>query len=583
MGFGYNRYALCLAIFGMVASGCGGGSSRSSSQTSAAATTTSGSSAAATSSGGIARRAGDAPRLISAAFQDQNADDMVSKDDRILVTFDKELAPITGTPAAGAEFELAVAGDSFGANSRLERGRTANEVAIVLGDAPALTVSDTFAAGSNLPGSASGLNVSLYQRSGALKGLEGAPVMPATTAVDVGGTLKSGFRAAANLVIPRGGHAAVALDDGRVLVVGGVAAGGKKDYVSEAEVFDPVTNAWKLVSDTSGDAGRLRNGSVNVKLVKTTATKLKDGTVLVCGGYGYEKKGLLGLGGEKLDTLQSAFVFDPATDSFKKVGNMNYPRHSHTATLMDDGRVLIAGGYNDSFWKSDKTQAPFEIFDPAKGQFEKSGSIFRRFKSAEPRMGHTATAIEGGTGILLTGGNYYSGGGLFGLIKPKLKMTVGSEVVRGTTTTKAGGLLAPRHSHSAAATDATHVLLAGGQGGDGAPVAKLELYDEVTGQFADAGNLAAARTGVELATVRGQTLIMGGFDGQKESAEVEVFDAAGNALSSTKYTLATARNAFATVTLKDGRVMVIGGMTGGTQADGLNGQSVASCEIFSRQ
>jgi hypothetical protein len=62
-----------------------------------------------------------------------------------------------------------------------------------------------------------------------------------------------------------------------------------------------------------------------------------------------------------------------------------------------------------------------------------------------------------------------------------------------------------------------------------------------------------------------------------------VFDGTAKALSATKYNLAAARNAFAAVTLKDGRVMVIGGMTGGTQADGLNGQAIGSCEIFARQ
>ena len=583
MGFGYNRYALVLAIFGAVAAGCsGGGSSRRSATTTGAATTTSSSGAASTTSS-TAGRVGSGPVLLSAAFLDTNADQMVGQDDKIMVTFDRELAPISGTADPAAEFELVVAGDSFGQGARIERGTTSNEVAIVLGSAPVLMVSDSFAPGVNAPGSASGLNVSLFQRSGALKSIEGDPVMPAAAAVDVGGALTAGFRAAASLVIPRGGHSAVALDDGRVLVVGGVAAGGKKDYVAEAEVYDPVTNMWRLVSDTSGDAGRMKNGSVVVKMVKASATKLKDGTVLICGGFGYEKKGFLGLGGEKLDTMESAFVFDPATDSFKKVGNMNWPRHSHTASLMDDGRVLIAGGYNDSWWSKEKTQAPFEIYDPAKGSFEKSGTIFSRFKSQEPRMGHTATPIEGGTGILLAGGNYYEGGALFGLIKPKLKMTKGSEVVRGTKSDKAGDLMVARLAHTAALVSPRNVLIAGGQAGDGAPVGKLELYDDATAQWTDAGDLGQARTGVEMAMARGQTLIMGGFDGAAESPRVDVYDPATKALSATSYALAAARNAFTAVTLKDGRVMVIGGMTGGTQADGLNGQAIGSCEIFARQ
>ena len=586
MGFGYNRYALCLAIFGTLGGGvttigCGGGGGGGGVASTTAATTSSGSTTAPTSSSTVGGSAG--PRLVSATFVDENQDQMVGKGDRVLAAFDKELAPLAGTPDPLASFELLVAGDSLGTGATLAAGTNAREVAIVLGDAPRLTISDSFVPALIGPGSPSGLNISLYNRAGPLKGLEGAQAMPAATGVDIGGALQAGFRVAADLVVPRGGHAAVALDDGRVLVVGGVAAGGKKDYVGEAELFDPVTNQWRLVSDTAGDAGRMKAGSVVVKMVKATATKMKDGTVLVCGGYGYEKKGLLGLGGEKLDTMASAFVFDPTTDTFRKVGDMNYPRHSHTATLMDDGRVLIAGGYNDSFWKSDKTQAPFEIYDPAKGKFEGSGSLFSRFKSKEPRMGHTATPIDGGTGILLAGGSHYSGGGLFGLIKPKLKMSGGSEVVRGTTTQAAGGLVAPRTGHTAATLSATNVLLAGGHTLNGTPVGKLELYDVATGQWSDAGDLSSARTGCEVAVTSGQALILGGTDGQRELAEVEVFDPATRTLAATKYTLGAARTAFAAVTLADGRVMVIGGMTGATNADGLNGQAIAGCELFSRQ
>jgi hypothetical protein len=267
--------------------------------------------------------------------------------------------------------------------------------------------------------------------------------------------------------------------------------------------------------------------------------------------------------------------------SFSKVDDLNYPRHSHTATLMDDGRVLIAGGYNDSFWKKNKTQAPFEIFDPAKGKFEKSGSIFKRFKGKESRMNHSATAIEGGTGILLTGGNRYEGGGFFGLIKPKLKMNAGAEVVRGTTTERVGNLNEARLNHAAAQILPGTVLIAGGNNKDTA-LSSLETYDEASGQFSPAGNLAQARSNAQIAVVQGQVLILGGYDGNTELSSVEVYDAINGTLTANNYTMASPRNSFTAVTLNDGRVMVVGGMVGGGK-NFLSGQAVGSAEIFSRQ
>lgn len=579
--FGYNRYALVLVGLAFAGVGAGCGSGGSSGGGSAAAGVNSGSTAAPTTSA-----TGSTALLSSVNFVDVNSSQTIDKGDKLVLQFSTDLSPITTAVDAATEFSLAVGGDSFGVGAKVENGATTNEVAIVLGDAPVLHVSEAFSVAKTTPGSASGLNVSIFAK-GDVKSKEGARVVAAAAPLDINGTLQPGFRPAAQLNVARGAHSAVTLDDGRVLVVGGLTAGGGEksgNYVADAELFDVVTGTWTKVSDLSGTkAGRMMNGSVAVKTALGTATKLNDGTVLICGGIGVEKRGFFGLGGEKVDTVDSAFIFDPTTNTFTKVGDLNYSRHSHTATIMSDGRVLIAGGYNDSFWKSDKTQAPFEIYDPAKKAFEKSGSIFSRFKSVEARQSHTATAIEGGSGILLAGGNHWEGGGLFGLIKPKLKINKGSEVVRGTKTERAGDLAAPRIAHAAASVGPRNVLIAGGHDTAGA-VGALELYDTATAQWSPAGSLAKARSGCEIAVDGNKALVMGGYDGTSETASVEVFDADAKALTQAAYSMANARNGFAAVTLKDGRILVIGGLTGATKSySSLDGQAIAQCELFVNQ
>src|SRR5690606_36046333 len=162
------------------------------------------------------------------------------------------------------------------------------------------------------------------------------------------------------------------------------------------------------------------------------------------------------------------------------------------------------------------------------------------------------------------GGNHWEGGFLFGLFKPKLKMNKGSEVVRGVKTDRAGDLNAPRLMHGAALVSPRNVLVAGGHDTNGA-VAALELYDTATAAWTPAGSLTRPRSNCEVAVDGNKALVIGGYDGTAEVAAVEVFDADAQTLSQVSYTLATPRNGCAVTTLKDGRILVTGGFTGGTK------------------
>lgn len=108
-----------------------------------------------------------------------------------------------------------------------------------------------------------------------------------------------------------------------------------------------------------------------------TATLLRDGRVLVAGGHD----------GSGEDAFATAELFDPATETFHAVEPMLRPRRGHTATLLQDGRVLIAGGAADP---------TAEIFDPVANRFTAAADV-------GVRGSHTATLLRDGT-VLLAGG-----------------------------------------------------------------------------------------------------------------------------------------------------------------------------------
>ena len=126
---------------------------------------------------------------------------------------------------------------------------------------------------------------------------------------------------AAPLHTARHDHSATLLQDGRVLVIGGY--NRTEQWLSDAEVYDPSTNTWVVVPPLYSHG------------IWHTATMMKDGRVLVIGGTisaGY------GSGTERVE------IFDPNTNSWTEAAPLEYKRSSHTAQLLVDGRVLVAGG-----------------------------------------------------------------------------------------------------------------------------------------------------------------------------------------------------------------------------------------------
>ena len=151
---------------------------------------------------------------------------------------------------------------------------------------------------------------------------------------------------------------AAPLPDGRVLVAGGYSSAGP--VLASAEVFNPATNTF--TSAGIGSMGTARGGHA--------AAPLPDGRVLIAGG--------IGVGGASLSSVE---VFNPATNTFSSagIGSMGSLRAAPAAAPLPDGRVLVAGGYDDTTYLRSA-----EVFDPATNTFSSARIGAMATARAEP-------------------------------------------------------------------------------------------------------------------------------------------------------------------------------------------------------
>jgi hypothetical protein len=121
-----------------------------------------------------------------------------------------------------------------------------------------------------------------------------------------------------------------------------------------------------------------------------TATLLASGQVLIAGG-----------GNSNAKSLASAELYNPVDGKFTSTGSMVYPRREHRATLLADGRVLITGGVDNS----DRILSTAEIYDPKSGKFSLTTTAFpgTGTNMMDQRYEHTATLLGNGS-VLVAGG-----------------------------------------------------------------------------------------------------------------------------------------------------------------------------------
>lgn len=190
------------------------------------------------------------------------------------------------------------------------------------------------------------------------------------------------------MTIDRRGHSATLLADGRVLIVGGerVTSASERSLLKSTEFYNPRLGNFVRGPDLPGGARK-----------DHTATRLPDGRVLIAGGTGLRTSG--GITAE--DTLKSALLFDPASDSFEpSIIVLAAARANHSATLLPDGSVLLAGGSYRSGTVTDY-HPTVEFWDPAANP---TGTrTIAGVELSVPRGYHQAVAIPDG-GVVFIGG-----------------------------------------------------------------------------------------------------------------------------------------------------------------------------------
>jgi hypothetical protein len=267
-----------------------------------------------------------------------------------------------------------------------------------------------------------------------------ASIALATAQVYDAGT---GVRPVGPLTASRLLHAAEALEDGRILLTGGLPATGSDiRAVATAELFDPATGKFAA----TGSMGSPRTGH--------TATRLANGKLLIAGG----RNSTCLFGCQEL-TWASAELFDPATGTFSPTGTMAQARYGHTATPLPDGRILIAGGTTPDLPDTDVSTS-LEIYDPATGAFTLAGTMLR------PRSHHTATLLTDGR-VLLAGGRTVGEGSLASATLEVIDLAKGQATLLTSP-------LTTRYRHTATRLLSGEVLLAGGsEGGGGIKLAEV--------------------------------------------------------------------------------------------------------------
>src|SRR5712691_11605403 len=355
--------------------------------------------------------------------------------------------------------------------------------------------------GSLPAGSACTINVSfapaaIGARTGILTINDDAPGSPQVVQLSGKGSsfIIGGFVGTSAMGSKRAFFTATLLPSGQVLVAGH--EGLPEDVVTTAELYDPQMRRFELVGTLEGSFGAatlLNSGKVLIvsgdsvseiydpetrsfsstansvggdRFEGYTATLLNSGKVLVAGGYGLNAQATNPM------AFASAALYDPNTNSFTRTGSMTVARWDHTATLLNDGRVLITGGscYPNSGCNAGGTA---EIYDPGTGFFQFAG-----FMSTPRTQSHTATLLNNGK-VLIAGGFFV----LSGFQPPSAELY---DPLTGTFTITGAMVGNSTVSHTATLLTNGLVLITGGNS-----TSRAQLYDPGTGIFTLTGSMAS--------------------------------------------------------------------------------------------
>lgn len=337
---------------------------------------------------------------------------------------------------------------------------------------------------------------------------------------------------------PRLQHTVTLLDDGRVLLTGGVDRPFTQyplSVQSTPDLYHPATGLVLTLPSAPAAVGRVLH----------TATRLQGGRVLFVGGTA----GLVGL-----DSLATTALFDPASDIFLATGSLATSRQGHSAELLADGRVLVTGGIHGTGLDTGSPLPQYlgssELYDPSRGQFSPTGPL------TITRQHHTATRLTDGR-LLVVGGVNQGG--------PVARVELYDPA---TGQFSLGPLLSvPRFLHRATLLGDGRVLISGGsRAGDrnatNDSIAALEIYDPRTGRFESAGSLLTARQQhAAVLLTDGRVILLGGstrFESLEALADVEIYNPA-TGRGEAAPPLRSPRERHTATALPGGQILVVGG------------------------
>lgn len=260
----------------------------------------------------------------------------------------------------------------------------------------------------------------------------------------------------------------------------------------------------------------------------TVVEKLPDGKVL------------LAMGGDSTDQKETAELYDPTTGTFSPTGSLLEPRTDTSHVLMENGKVLVAGGASGS---GSITYDRSEIYDPATGQFTLSGPLeSARFEAATVLLPNGKVLVVGGQSS-----NYpypkYSSAELFDPATGTFSYT--------------GSMSGIRINPAIALLPNGKVLVAGGRTSNDSsdpPLGTAEIYDPATGAFSPTGSMPADLAGSEFARSLpgGKVLVLGRTNGT-----AALYNPANGTFTQTGTMVKPGFVENATV-MSDGRVLIIG-------------------------
>lgn len=372
--------------------------------------------------------------------------------------------------------------------------------------------------------------------------------------------LSETFTPSANVMIStRAGHTTALLPDGNVLLAGG---NGGTSYLSTAEIYNVADDSFTATANAMSSprnffsAILLPNGKVllsggrdTISTYLSTADLYDTATGLFSGTAGTMTTGtrsnhastllpngkVLIAGGYNGSSLSTVLQYDPETDTFSTVASLTTARYNNTATLLPNGKVFVAGGYLSTA----------QLYDPLAGTFASTTGPM-----SSSREFHTATLLPNGK-VLITGGTNGTTLSTAELYQPE----------SGTFSTTGNLTYGGRRDHTGTLLPNGRVLVVGGVGEAGVGVlSTAELFDPAYGTFSTTGGLAGGGRYGHTATLlpNGKVLVMGGTNSVALST-AELYDPISGTFSTTGSLVNGERKYHSATLLSNGKVLVAGG------------------------